>query len=70
MTSGISYTGHSTTLADGERSILEWKEWTAVTSVGRKISGMTELNGYVHMSPYSGALTYFEGEQIVIDYYL
>jgi hypothetical protein len=67
MTSGISYAGHSTTLADGQRYILEWKDWTGADSVGRKITGMTEVESYVHMSPYSGALTYLKGD---IDYYL
>ena len=72
VTSRISYAGHSTTLADGRRSILEWKDWLAVNSVGREITEITELDGHVHMSPYSGALTYFsfKGDQIVIDYYL
>lgn len=70
LQSGISYTGHYTTLIDGRQYLAEWNSWLPRDEVGQEIPGMTEANGYVHMSSYSGALTYFDGDQINIDYYL
>jgi hypothetical protein len=70
LQSGISYTGHYTALVDGQRYLAEWNSWLPTDGVGQDIPGITEANGHVHMSSYSGALTYFDGDQINIDYYL
>ncbi|KAF9467178.1 hypothetical protein BDZ94DRAFT_58203 [Collybia nuda] len=73
LTSGISYTGHSMVRgapASTQRRIVYWGERTSKKDDHRNFINIPHSFNNVHVSAYSGALTYSVGDDVIVDYFL
>lgn len=73
LTSGISYSGHSLVRAappNTQRRIVYWGERTSKKDDPRNFVDIPHSFNNVHVSAYTGALTYSAGDDAVIDYFL